>query len=42
MTLGKRLGRGLGGLLQSTVEPPSAQEVKSADSLRVLEVRTNP
>ncbi len=42
MTLGKRLGRGLGGLLQSTVEPPTSQEVKSADSLPVAEIRTNP
>ena len=42
MNVSKRLGRGLGGLLQSTVAPPSEQEVKSADSLPVADVRTNP
>ncbi len=42
MTLGKRLGRGLGGLLQSTVADPTPQEVLSADSLPVAQIRTNP
>ncbi len=42
MTLGKRLGRGLGGLLQSTVAEPSAEEVRSSDSLPIAEIRTNP
>ena len=42
MTLGKRLGRGLGGLLQSTVAEPTADELRSSDSLAVSEIRTNP
>jgi len=42
MTLGKRLGRGLGGLLQSTVPEPTPEEVRSSDSLPVADVRTNP
>lgn len=42
MTLGKRLGRGLGGLLQSTVAEPTAQEIRAADTLPVAEIRTNP
>lgn len=42
MTLGKRLGRGLGGLLQSTVPEPTAEEVRASDSLPVEEIRTNP
>jgi ParB family transcriptional regulator, chromosome partitioning protein len=42
MTLGKRLGRGLGGLLQSTVAEPSVEEVRSSDSLPIAEIRTNP
>lgn len=43
MTLGKRLGRGLGGLLQSTVgAEPTAEEAKSADSLPIAEIRANP
>ena len=42
MVLGKRLGRGLGGLLQSTVAEPTPQEIRTADSLPVSEIRTNP
>ena len=42
MNVSKRLGRGLGGLLQSTVPEPTAEEVRSSDSLPVEEVRTNP
>ena len=38
----RRLGRGLGGLLQSTVPEPSAEEVKAADELPVEQIRANP
>ncbi len=38
----RRLGRGLGGLLQSTVPEPTAAEVKAADELPVDQVRANP
>jgi ParB family chromosome partitioning protein len=41
-TQGRRLGRGLGGLIQSTVPEPTAEEVRSADSLPVAEIRANP
>lgn len=41
MNTGRRLGRGLGGLLQSTVEP-TATEARSAESVPVAEVRPNP
>jgi ParB family transcriptional regulator, chromosome partitioning protein len=41
-TQGRRLGRGLGGLIQSTIHEPSQEEVKSADSLPVAEIRANP
>jgi ParB family chromosome partitioning protein len=39
---GRRLGRGLGGLIQSTVPEPTAEEVRSADALPVAEIRPNP
>jgi ParB family chromosome partitioning protein len=42
MTLGKRLGRGLGGLLQSTVAEPTPAEVRGSDALLVAEIRANP
>lgn len=38
----RRLGRGLGGLLQSTVPEPSADEIKAADELPVEAIRANP
>lgn len=38
----RRLGRGLGGLLQSTVPEPSPEEVKAADELPVEQIRANP
>lgn len=42
MTLGKRLGRGLGGLLQSTVAEPTPAEVRGSDALPIAEIRANP
>jgi ParB family chromosome partitioning protein len=39
---GRRLGRGLGGLIQSTVSEATPEEAKSADSLPVSEIRANP
>lgn len=38
----RRLGRGLGGLLQSTVAEPTAEEAKAADTLPVDAIRANP
>lgn len=38
----RRLGRGLGGLIQSTVAEPSAEEARAADELPVQEIRANP
>ncbi|MFO0934112.1 MAG: ParB/RepB/Spo0J family partition protein [Planctomycetota bacterium] len=38
----RRLGRGLGGLLQSTVPEPTAEEIKAADELPVEAIRANP
>lgn len=45
MTTGRRLGRGLGGLIQSTVpeaQEPTPTELKATDSIPVAEVRANP
>jgi ParB family transcriptional regulator, chromosome partitioning protein len=45
MSIQKRLGRGLGGLLQSTVVPPEAvapEERRSAESIALSEIRPNP
>lgn len=39
---GRRLGRGLGGLLQSTVPEPTVDEVKSAETIPTADVRANP
>jgi ParB family transcriptional regulator, chromosome partitioning protein len=41
-TAPRRLGRGLGGLLQSTVAEPSAVEARAADEIPVADVRANP
>lgn len=38
----RRLGRGLGGLLQSTVPEPTTEELKTADELPVDQIRANP
>jgi ParB family chromosome partitioning protein len=43
MTLPRRLGRGLGGLIQSTVgAEPTAEEVQAAGELPVADIRPNP
>ena len=42
MTAPRRLGRGLGGLLQSTVPEPTPEEAKASDSIALEEVRPNP
>lgn len=38
----RRLGRGLGGLLQSTVAEPTAEEARQADELSIQEIKANP
>jgi ParB family chromosome partitioning protein len=42
MTLPRRLGRGLGGLIQSTVGDPTPDEIRVSDEVPVAEVRPNP
>ena len=42
MTTARRLGRGLSGLLQSTVKEPTPEEARSADSIPLVDVRANP
>src|SRR5262245_52536827 len=38
----RRLGRGLGGLLQSTVSDPTPEEVRASDEIPVADIRPNP
>ena len=42
MTMPRRLGRGLGGLLQSTVSEVTPEEAKTADRVPIQDVRPNP
>jgi len=42
MTTPRRLGRGLGGLIQSTVPEPTTEEVRRADEVAIDLVRANP
>jgi len=42
MTMPRRLGRGLGGLLQSTVSEVTPEEARAADRVPIQDVRPNP